>query len=328
MPRVSIGMPVYNGERFLAEAIESILAQTFTDFELIISDNGSTDSTPAICERYARLDSRIRYYRNEVNLGAAPNFNRAFHLAQGEYFKWAAHDDICLPQYLERCVETLDADAQAVLCYPRTWGINADGTRDEQFTARLDTSSLRVESPRPHLRFSDMIHRYHLCHQVFGLFRRQVLARTPLIQPYTGSDRVLLAVVALYGTLREYPEYLFLNRNHDRRSVSRPRRERAQWFDTRRSRVDMYTWRTLYEYCRGVMQAPLSACERGRCLMSVAWLAVKSLRTLASEIKWYVSEHMRPQKPAAGSSGTDQATHEAQAAVKPDDATVTQASSR
>jgi glycosyltransferase involved in cell wall biosynthesis len=202
MPRVSIGMPVYNGERFLAEAIESILAQTFTDFELIISDNGSTDSTPAICERYARLDSRIRYYRNEVNLGAAPNFNRAFHLAQGEYFKWAAHDDICLPQYLERCVETLDADAQAVLCYPRTWGINADGTRDEQFTARLDTSSLRVESPRPHLRFSDMIHRYHLCHQVFGLFRRQVLARTPLIQPYTGSDRVLLAVVALYGTLR------------------------------------------------------------------------------------------------------------------------------
>src|SRR5688572_10868700 len=98
-PRVSIGLPVYNGENYLAEAIDSILAQTFEDFELIISDNASTDRTQEICEAYAAKDGRIRYYRSEVNKGSAWNFNRVFELARGEYFKWAAHDDYIAPEY-------------------------------------------------------------------------------------------------------------------------------------------------------------------------------------------------------------------------------------
>src|SRR5690242_6344650 len=99
-PKVSIGLPVYNGERFLAEAIDSVLAQTFTDFELIISDNASTDRTPEICKAYAEKDSRIRYYRNEENQGASWNFNRVFELSRGMCFQWLAHDDYIAPGFL------------------------------------------------------------------------------------------------------------------------------------------------------------------------------------------------------------------------------------
>src|SRR3954470_1068595 len=93
-PRVSIGLPVYNGQRFLAPAVSSLLAQTFADFELVICDNASTDDTEAICRRFAERDPRVRYHRNEQNVGAAPNFNRALALSTGQYFKWAAHDDL------------------------------------------------------------------------------------------------------------------------------------------------------------------------------------------------------------------------------------------
>src|ERR1051326_2036095 len=107
-PRVSIGLPVYNGQQFLEEAINSLLAQTYSDFELIISDNASTDATEQICRAHAAADPRIRYYRNDKNRGPVWNLNRVFELARGELFKWAAHDDVCAPTLVERCVEVLE----------------------------------------------------------------------------------------------------------------------------------------------------------------------------------------------------------------------------
>ena len=101
MPRVSIGLPIYNGENFLGDAVESLLAQTFTDFELVLVDNASTDGTAAMCERFVARDKRVRYHRNPQNIGGAPNFNLAFQLAdRAPYFKWAAHDDRHLPDFL------------------------------------------------------------------------------------------------------------------------------------------------------------------------------------------------------------------------------------
>src|SRR5262245_57216615 len=94
VPRVSIGLPVYNGAKYLAEAIDSLLEQTFSDFELIISDNGSTDATPAICEEYAAKDGRIRFLRQEINRGLAWNWNCVLEESRGAYFKWAACDDL------------------------------------------------------------------------------------------------------------------------------------------------------------------------------------------------------------------------------------------
>src|SRR4051812_19911500 len=109
-PRLSIGVPVYNGAKFLAATLNSILAQTFGDFELIICDNGSTDATSQICDEYAARDSRVRVWRSPVNLGPAANYNKCFELARGELFKWAAGDDIIAPTFCERCIEKLDAD--------------------------------------------------------------------------------------------------------------------------------------------------------------------------------------------------------------------------
>ena len=119
-PRVTIGIAVYNGAKYLDQAIQSVLAQTFTDFELIISDNASTDSTEDVCREYAARDPRVRYTRSARDLGPAENYNRCFRAARGEYFKWHAHDDVCLPTFLERCVATLDAAPGAVLCMPAT----------------------------------------------------------------------------------------------------------------------------------------------------------------------------------------------------------------
>ncbi|HMB96546.1 MAG TPA: glycosyltransferase family A protein, partial [Tepidisphaeraceae bacterium] len=126
-PKVSIGMPVRNGQRFIRQAIDSLLAQTFTNFELIICDNASTDSTEAICREYASRDSRVRYFRNSRNLGPAGNHNKCVDLSQGDYFRWHAHDDMCAPDYLEKCVECLDHNPDVVIAYPRTLIVDEEG---------------------------------------------------------------------------------------------------------------------------------------------------------------------------------------------------------
>lgn len=126
-PKVSIGLPIYNGARCLVEALDTILAQTFEDWALIISDNASTDETARICRAYEARDARIRYVRNARNVGANRNHNMAFRLASGRYFKWAAADDAWGPSFLARCVQALDTNPSAVLAYPQPDFINADG---------------------------------------------------------------------------------------------------------------------------------------------------------------------------------------------------------
>src|SRR6266852_7405967 len=126
-PLVSVGLYVYNGERFLEEALDSILNQTFTDFELIISDNASTDRTGEIAEAHAERDDRIRYYRSEKNMGAGWNIRRVYELAAGKYFKQAAADDLLEPDFLRRCVDILESDPDCVVVYARTKEIDEDG---------------------------------------------------------------------------------------------------------------------------------------------------------------------------------------------------------
>jgi len=126
-PRVSVGLAVYNGDDFLAEAIESILAQTFTDLALIICDNASTDSTGDICQRYAALDKRVEYHRNLTNIGGVNNETLTFKLARSELFQLAAHDDVWEPELLQRCVDALDRDPGAIAAYSATKKIDEHG---------------------------------------------------------------------------------------------------------------------------------------------------------------------------------------------------------
>lgn len=114
MPKVSIGMPVYNGEKIIRNALDSLLSQTFTNFELIISDNASTDSTSTICMEYAKKDERIQYIRQPKNIGGTLNFYFVLKNAKGEYFMWASADDIWEPSFIEKNIKILESDTQIV----------------------------------------------------------------------------------------------------------------------------------------------------------------------------------------------------------------------
>ena len=265
LPRVSIGLPVHNGQRYLARTIESILAQDFPDFELLIGDNGSTDLTADICARYAARDPRVRVHRSVQNKGAAWNYNRLVDLARGEYFKWAADDDLLEPTFLSRCVQAMDADPQCALSYCGVLEIDADGEprREYAFPARY------AEDAEPVRRVVSVVAEHTMCYEVFGLMRREQLAGTSRIGPYYGSDRTLLAEVAALGRFVRVPQVLFLSREHPHRM--RYAADWTAWHDTARAgRPTLPTWRLLGEYARLVWGLPAPAREKARGLAAVA----------------------------------------------------------
>ena len=268
-PSVSIGLPVFNGENFLEEALQSILSQTYTDFELIISDNASTDRTQAICAAYAQQDQRIRYFRNERNVGAGPNFNRTVALARGKYFKWAAHDDLLTPDYLEKCVAVLEDEPTVVLCHALAKEISANGS----FVKNHRTEMPNAGAAQVETRFADAILIQHPCFDVFGLMRIEVLRQTRMIASFIGSDRVLLAELALYGRFYKIPEYLFITRSHIQQSIlALPIHRRRHWFDTTQKDGRSFPhWRYWTEYYRCIQHAPLSTAEKKACYYQLLW---------------------------------------------------------
>jgi glycosyltransferase involved in cell wall biosynthesis len=203
-PLVSIGLPVYNGERFIREVLDSLLAQSYQQFELIISDNASTDRTAEICQEYLAKDRRIRYYRNPTNLGAVKNFNRVFELSTGTYFMWAADHDLREPSFVMRCVEVMEQDQSVVLCYPQTVRIELDGSYSEPIPPRLDTRGLFDVA-----RFQIVMWSLTYCYQVYGLMRSSALRRTGLARDTIGPDAILLVELSLLGTFAYVPERLF-----------------------------------------------------------------------------------------------------------------------
>src|SRR5688572_4568925 len=178
-PLLSIGVPVYNSERYLRQTFDALLAQTFGDFELIVADNASTDGTEAICREYAAGDSRIRYYRSGVNVGAAQNYRRVFELATGEYFKWHASDDLIEPTFVERCIDALSDSPDVVLAYSKTQLVDGDGRR----LADVD-QDVALASISPSARFRQVIVNLGYCNVIYGVARRDVLARTELMGAY------------------------------------------------------------------------------------------------------------------------------------------------
>ncbi|OGG44273.1 MAG: hypothetical protein A3F84_14865 [Candidatus Handelsmanbacteria bacterium RIFCSPLOWO2_12_FULL_64_10] len=282
MPEVSVGLPVFNGANYLREALDSILAQTYSDFELILSDNASTDGTEEICRAYAARDRRIRYDRSEKNLGAARNFNRAFELSSGKYFKWAAHDDVCAPDFLARCVEALERDASVVLCYPRARVIDGRGVVLEDYGVKLNT-----DSPDPQVRFRGPILVWHRCYEIFGVIRASTLRRTSLMGHYAASDRVLLGELALHGRFQEVPEHLFFARRHPQQSVKAlpTNHLRTVWFDpSQEGRVVFPEWRIFHGCLRSIRKAPLSWRERVSCYLHVGRWVRGHWRRLARDL--------------------------------------------
>jgi glycosyltransferase involved in cell wall biosynthesis len=287
-PRVSIGLPVFNGEKFLSHAIGSILTQTYTDFELIISDNASTDRTERICRDHAASDRRIRYYRNDRNLGAAVNFNRIFELASGEYFKWAAHDDMLAPEYLERCVAALDAHPDAVLCQTLVHQIGERG----EFLSIFDSSVLGADAPRPSDRFAASILTFHHAFDIYGVIRAEALSKTPLHLPHAGSDKVLLAELALQSPFIYVKEPLFIHRDHLGRFVHQALKNRDEtlvWYGADRSARQVWSWWRHYGGLFGIVSRRVAdPRERLRCYGHLLrWLTVDhNFRGLVGDVLW------------------------------------------
>jgi glycosyltransferase involved in cell wall biosynthesis len=282
-PRVSVGLPVYNGENYLVEALDSLLAQTFTDFELIISDNASTDRTEDICCSYALRDPRIRYHRQTENRGGMWNFNEVFRLARGVYFKWAAHDDVCEPPYLARCMEILDSRPEVVWCYAQSAKIDRGGRLlqedpEEAFGPAGITHSSQGGFPRqghdavrPSDRFQGVLLGCSWAVDFFGVIRTEVLRRTHLMPLCYGGEKVLTAELSLYGPSYEVSETLLLTRIHPAASGNNPSaaaqgsfvnpRPRHRWEATR--------LKLLRGYIRAVQHAPLPLRERLRCWWAI-----------------------------------------------------------
>ncbi len=282
-PRVSIGLPVYNGENFLEKAIESLLVQTFDDFELIISDNASTDRTEAICQAHAAQDHRVRYFRNHENIGASGNFTRVFNLASSQYFKWAAHDDVCQPDYLARCVRVLDEDSSVVLCHSRTANIDENGQWIKIWNAGTD-----VGSEVAHRRFREALALKETFF-VWGVVRADVLRKTRLLGNFPGNDRPLLSGLSLFGRFYEIPEVLFLQREHKAKSIRaynwRKPRDAIVCYDPKRAgKIIFPRWRLLSEHTLGIGRAPLSWRGRVRCYNEMVRWITRHKQGLLSDV--------------------------------------------
>jgi len=233
-PLVSLCMPVFNGENFIEEALDSIGQQDFNDFELIVTDNASTDATEEIVRRYAASDKRIRYVRNETNIGAAENYNLGFNLACGRYIKWMAHDDTLSPDFLSKTVALLDEDPTVSVAFGRTQCIdeNSNFIEMQGFAMRENLSD------NPADRFYRAMRGWGSCFPIFGLYRADQLARSSLHRShYYGSDNALIAEMMIFGKLRIDEAATFYNRFHAAQScAAEGRAERTFWQGNNSSR--------------------------------------------------------------------------------------------
>jgi len=309
VPRVSIGLPVYNGASYLEASLQSLLAQSFTDFEIVISDNASTDETAAVCNAYAAADPRIRYIRQPQNGGAAWNFNRVFELSRGEYFKWAAADDVCDGTLVERCVNVLDAEPDIVLCHARTQKIDAAGApiagvadpTDGGFPAGWFAGAAGKRRHRPDgscrsapRRFADVLLSSGWGVRCSGLFRSHELAKTPLIQPYYGYEKVMMADLALRGRFHDLPEVLFYQRVHAAASSQlQTAHERQRFQSAAKPSKSSPRLRLLGGYLRAIAGGPVSISEKALCY---AWLAryLLQLRKWPAVVKSMLPQRSRP----------------------------------
>ena len=281
--RLTIGMPVYNGERYLADALDSILAQTYADFELVISDNGSTDATQSICERYAARDPRIRYVRHDTNRGAGWNYEHVRSLARGtDFYKWAAHDDVLAPTFVERCIAALDADPDASLATTGVAAIDETGT-----VTRLKHRQVHAGAATADARFRQVLMSDANCEAVFGVIRTSALATTRGQGDYIASDRVLLAELALAGRFIEVPEVLFFNRDHATRSVQVTGgdfRRLSSWFAPQKAEQRLPYWRIWKEYGVAARRAAAGGRDRLRLYAQLPWFLPRHAKRLAGDL--------------------------------------------
>lgn len=283
--KVGMGMPVYNGEQYIEDALKSALSQSFDDFSLHIADNASTDRTQEICQDFASQDSRIHYIRNSINLGAAKNYTVCFEPSNCEYFRWANADDLSEPSLVAKCLRVLEENPDAVLAYGKTRIIGSNGEFLEDYD---DNLHLTMESPSA--RFIQCLDAIGLSNVLYGLVRRDQLAKTALLGNYIASDINLIAELTLYGTFIEIPDTLFSRRMHPEASSwdrSDTETQREFW-DPSRKKLFLQKWRRVRAYTSAVSRAELSTAEKLTLYKQITKIAYWGGKPMLTEISDYV----------------------------------------
>jgi glycosyltransferase involved in cell wall biosynthesis len=256
VPLVAVGLAVYNSERYVSQSIDCLLAQSFKDFALFISDNASTDRTSEICQRYAARDSRIRYTKNPVNIGMVGNYNLLFSYCRSKYFRWATADDYWHEDMLKDAVQVMEADPSLSLCYPRAKIVDQDG---REMSLWQDCLHLMQEDPAE--RFLAVVQNIGRVHHHLGLMRADIMRRTRLLARHVSSDIGFVAEMSLYGKFSQIPKYQMYRRVHEDSSsvgLDNPEHMRRRYHaaNTRRvpfNRLSMH--RVLFS---AVLRSPLS----------------------------------------------------------------------
>jgi glycosyltransferase involved in cell wall biosynthesis len=219
-PKLCIGMPIYNAASFLHKKLDSLLSQTFTDFEIIISDNASTDTTPKICDEYLKKDKRIHYFRQEKNMGVTWNFNFVLQQAKSEYFSWTAADDITLPDFLERNINILESKKNVVASISKIQPyklksenipINAIDSKLRNFIKKLRKSFKDMGVYPIHGTYEDKVRIYlkkSTCEIIYGVFRTEKLQHSMIDRSFVGNDWATLLNVLKYGDFNVIDEVL------------------------------------------------------------------------------------------------------------------------
>ena len=279
-PRLSIGLPVYNGGQYLAKSLDALLGQSYGDFELIISDNASTDDTSEICRDYESRDPRVRYCRQPRNIGSSPNHNFVVEEARGEFFKWASYDDLYARDLLERCVEALDEHPDAVLAH--SWTANIDET-DTVFAAPAyplaTNAAMAPERFRSFLAASGG-------DDIYAVIRTSTLRRVLPQDSYHHAEHPIVAALCLHGPFVQVPEWLYFRRDHPQQAerACTTMRSRCANMDPRRANRLRHPVARLYAeylwgYVKVIHRAPLTSTERFECYGHLArWLANRATR--------------------------------------------------
>jgi glycosyltransferase involved in cell wall biosynthesis len=276
-PIVSFGVPVRNGEKYLPKLFDSLLAQEFAEFEVIIGDNLSDDRTEAICRDYARRDPRIKYFRHPENLGQSGNFNRVLELAQGQYFRWIGDDDWIEPDYTRKCVEFLQRRPDLIGVTTEQRHHFDDGTFHYK-----EYRGDRLDSPLPHIRFRRMIWfmtaDYGFIDPIYTMYRRDAILKTHGMLLIQAQDQVLATELSLVGPFGHIPECLAHRRRHSYHVVSQDslvkhyEPKNAKKIQGRHLRPTL----TMWEF---VQRSPMSGWQKLLCALSL-------VRYLATVIWW------------------------------------------
>lgn len=288
-------MPVHNGGAYLEVAVESLLCQTYEDFDLLIADNASTDDTPLVAARLAARDRRVRFVRNERNLGATANFRRVLCEATGPYFKWACADDWCAPDLLELCVGVLDRRPDVVLCFGLTTEVDAAGcplaVRSDHLD--LDVGSVVSRFERATARLGTRLNALQ------GVMRLDALRSTRGVGDFRGWDELLVVELALRGRFVELQQPLLYRRLHAAAASAAPTLEaRLRHIDPAgHRRLSFWWWRQLFEQARAVHAASLPGSVKAGLFRRIArkawWMKWGLLRELADGLRHALSPGLR-----------------------------------